>query len=90
MAGRGSRFATAGYSIPKPLIPVHGVPMIRAVVRNLTPSDIDCHYTFIVLQDHIREYAVDQALQTLVPGCSVVSVDRVTEGAASQCCWPAI
>ncbi len=44
--------------------------------------ELDCHYTFIVLQDHIREYAVDQALKTLVPGCSVVTVDRVTEGAA--------
>ena len=112
MAGRGSRFATAGYTTPKPLIPVHGVPMIKAVVRNLTPvadlkkvsgtleaskiapegampessrhlfQSVACHYTFIVLQDHIREYAVDQALQSLVPGCSVVTVDRVTEGAA--------
>jgi len=109
MAGRGSRFATAGYKSPKPLIPVHGVPMIKAVVRNLTPvkkvsgtleasknvkegtmlessrhlfQHISCHYTFIVLQEHIEQYAVDRELQKLVPGSSVVVVDRVTEGAA--------
>ncbi len=35
MAGRGSRFADAGYEIPKPLPPIHGVPMIEVVVRNL-------------------------------------------------------
>lgn len=38
MAGRGSRFANAGYTLPKPLIPVHGVPMIKVVVDNLTPK----------------------------------------------------
>ena len=38
MAGRGSRFANAGYTLPKPLIPVHGVPMIKVGVDNLTPK----------------------------------------------------
>jgi dTDP-glucose pyrophosphorylase len=82
MAGRGSRFANAGYVTPKPLIPVHGVPMIQVVVGNLTPRAGQCLYTFIVLQEHIERYSVDRELQSLVPGCSVVPVDRVTEGAA--------
>ncbi|RML92254.1 hypothetical protein APX70_01627, partial [Pseudomonas syringae pv. maculicola] len=38
MAGAGSRFAVAGYTDPKPLIPVHGVPMIKVVIDNLTPD----------------------------------------------------
>lgn len=38
MAGAGSRFAVAGYKDPKPLIPVHGVPMIKVVIDNLTPN----------------------------------------------------
>lgn len=38
MAGAGSRFAVAGYKDPKPLIPVHGVPMIKVVIDNLTPT----------------------------------------------------
>lgn len=29
MAGRGSRFANAGYKMPKPLIDVNGKPMIE-------------------------------------------------------------
>ena len=32
MAGAGSRFADAGYEEPKPLIPVHGRPMIEVVI----------------------------------------------------------
>jgi HAD superfamily hydrolase (TIGR01509 family) len=35
MAGAGSRFQQAGYTFPKPLIEVHGKPMIQVVVENL-------------------------------------------------------
>ena len=35
MAGRGSRFAEAGYERPKPLIDVAGAPMIARVIDNL-------------------------------------------------------
>lgn len=35
MAGRGSRFAKAGYIKPKPLIDVHGKPMIEYVTTTL-------------------------------------------------------
>ncbi len=35
MAGRGSRFANAGYTLPKPLIPVHGVPMIVLLMQDI-------------------------------------------------------
>ena len=38
IAGRGSRFAEVGYTTPKPLILVHGVPMIEVVVENVRPS----------------------------------------------------
>ena len=38
MAGAGSRFADAGYKDPKPLIPIHGRPMIQVVIENLTPA----------------------------------------------------
>jgi dTDP-glucose pyrophosphorylase len=82
MAGLGSRFATAGYTTPKPLILIHGVPMIKAVVRNLTPVKGECHFTFLVLREHVNSYSVDQELQLLAPGCSVIPVDQVTEGAA--------
>jgi Nucleoside-diphosphate-sugar pyrophosphorylase involved in lipopolysaccharide biosynthesis/translation initiation factor 2B, gamma/epsilon subunits (eIF-2Bgamma/eIF-2Bepsilon) len=35
MAGRGSRFQKEGYTLPKPLIPVLGKPMIQVVINNL-------------------------------------------------------
>jgi len=38
MAGRGSRFANAGYKLPKPLIIVHNKPMIQYVINNIRPK----------------------------------------------------
>lgn len=46
MAGAGSRFASAGYKDPKPLIPVRGVPMIKLVIDNLRPA-FDHRFIFV-------------------------------------------
>lgn len=37
MAGKGSRFAAAGYTTPKPFIDVDGLMMFQRVIENLTP-----------------------------------------------------
>ena len=82
MAGRGSRFANAGYTIPKPLIPVGGKPMIQWVIENVRPSQ-DHQFTFICLSEHLITYPeVPETLRALCPGCNIVTVNRVTEGAA--------
>lgn len=36
MAGRGSRFVKAGYTVPKLLIDVFGEPMISLVTKNIS------------------------------------------------------
>jgi len=81
MAGRGSRFADAGYRDPKPLIPVRGVPMIRLVIRNLAPR---CAHRFIFIcqRAHIAAYDLERRFRQWAPGCEVVGIDGVTEGAA--------
>jgi len=79
MAGSGSRFAQQGYTFPKPLIEVNGKPMIQLVVENL---NIDAHYIFIVQQDHYEKYNLKYLLNLIAPGCDIVQVNGVTEGAA--------
>jgi dTDP-glucose pyrophosphorylase len=81
MAGAGSRFATAGYTDPKPLIPVHGTPMIKVVIDNLRPS-IEARFVFICQREHVRRYALREKLQHWAPGCEIVELDGLTEGAA--------
>ena len=79
MAGLGSRFAQKGYEKPKPLIDVNGVPMIKAVVDSL---DIDGNYIFIVQKQHSVMYHLLDVLDEIAPGCKVVEIDGLTEGAA--------
>ena len=79
MAGAGSRFEKAGYTFPKPLIEVNGKPMIQTVVDNL---NIDARHIFIVQKSHCEKYNLKNMLDTISPGCEVVEVDGITEGAA--------
>jgi GTP:adenosylcobinamide-phosphate guanylyltransferase len=72
-------FAQAGYTFPKPLIEVMGKPMIQVVVDNL---NIDAHYIFVVQKAHYEKYNLKYVLNMIAPGCDIVQVDGVTEGAA--------
>lgn len=79
MAGAGSRFAAAGYTFPKPLIEVRNEPMIQVVVENL---NMDAHFIYLVQREHYEKYNLKYMLNLLTPGCDVVLVDGLTEGAA--------
>lgn len=81
IAGQGSRFVAAGYKQPKPLIPVHGIPMIEVVINNLRPQQPH-HFTFVVLQKHLDDFELHQTLLLLDPDCTIIPVSYVTEGAA--------
>ena len=80
MAGRGSRFAFRVTPSPKPLIEVKGKPMIQVVTENL---NIKANYTFIVQKEHYEQYNLNYLLPLIAPGCNIVQVDGITEGA---CC----
>ena len=79
MAGAGSRFQQAGYTFPKPLIDVKGKPMIQVVVDNL---NIKANYVYVVQKEHREKYNLDTLLNLITPGCKIVEVDGITEGAA--------
>lgn len=82
MAGRGSRFASAGFDVPKPLIPVHGIPMIRWVIKNLTPR-VDHKFVFVAQAQHVETYNFLEELHDWAPGASVIQLNGITTGAAA-------
>lgn len=82
MAGRGSRFVRAGFGLPKPLIDVNGKPMIQRVIENLTPR-FEHRFIFLVLAEHLKQHGLETKLKAWAgPTSEIVSIDRVTEGAA--------
>jgi bifunctional N-acetylglucosamine-1-phosphate-uridyltransferase/glucosamine-1-phosphate-acetyltransferase GlmU-like protein len=79
MAGLGSRFASAGYKVPKPLIPVAGLPMVVRAVRDLPPPE---RVVCLVHPDHVRDYHIDQTLRDYLPQAQVLPTPGLTRGQA--------
>ena len=89
MAGEGSRFRDAGYTIPKPFIPVGGKPMISWVIQNMIPKEIPMdHYRIkfhlIVRSSHMRGNSIDSLFWDVPSNVSYTyhTTDGLTEGAA--------
>lgn len=81
MAGRGSRFASAGYTLPKPLLPVFGRPMIEVVIDNIRPARPH-RFIFIAQREHLEDHGLMPVLMRAGPDTRVIAIDGVTEGAA--------
>jgi len=82
MAGVGSRFAQEGYVLPKPLIPVSGIPMILRAIRDMPPSD---KWIFVVRKEHIEQYAIHSLILGEIPDAIIIPVETTTEGQACTC-----
>ncbi len=82
MAGLGSRFSEAGYKLPKPLITINNKKMIELVVENLQFTHDKTRFIFITREEHRQLYNLDTFLSSIAPGCSIISIDKTTEGAA--------
>jgi dTDP-glucose pyrophosphorylase len=82
MAGRGSRFARAGFTDPKPLIRIGGRPMIQWVIESIRPARRH-RFIFLCLGEHLERYpGLKVQFEAFCPGCVIIPIEQVTEGAA--------
>jgi dTDP-glucose pyrophosphorylase len=85
MAGEGSRFANAGWTTPKPLIELKGMPLFKRAISSVSDDDIKMKYSFIVRQEHIEKYGIDNGIKSFLPEANVFSVIKTTRGAVETC-----
>lgn len=73
MSGFGERFRRAGYSLPKPLIPIDGKPIVAHVI-DMFPGEAD--FVFICNQDHLDhpDYAMAATLTRYCPTGQIVGI----------------
>ncbi len=73
MSGFGERFRRAGYTLPKPLIPVDGKPIIAHVIDMFPDAD---DFIFICNQDHLAtpEYRMAETLRRHCPKGRIVGI----------------
>ncbi len=77
MSGLGSRFLRAGYTLPKPLIPVQGKPII-AWVLDMFPGEEDP--LFICRREHLEETDMRAVLTKLKPQGTIVEIEGAKRG----------
>ncbi len=82
MAGRGSRFAKQGVALPKPLVELAGRPFFWWATESLRRMVPVREMAFVVLQDHVRDFRIDQRILEFYPDARIVPIPDVTSGAA--------
>lgn len=85
MAGEGSRFLKEGWITPKPLIELHGVPLFKRAIGSVSIDGVPMKYSFIVRQEHIDKYQIDEQIKAILPQANIFSVLKTTRGAVETC-----
>lgn len=81
MAGEGSRFRSAGYDMPKPLIKVNDKAMIELVIDNI---GIDANYIFVARREDEERYNISGHLSLLCKDFTLILQDGRLDGAAKS------
>lgn len=81
LAGSSELFSNSGYYYPKPLIEIHGKTMIELVLDNPSKMQVEHKFIFIVKEDDINNFHLDNTLKLLRPGCDVIPIKNVAKGA---------
>ena len=78
MAGLGSRFSAAGYTTPKPFLPIFGTPMYLKVIQNVVPSALHATIHIIIREEHRAMFDAAEKPANI----RIHAVPALTEGAA--------
>lgn len=80
-AGLGSRFSAVGYKEPKPMIELHGIPLILWVIGNFKylEDDVIC----IAIRDNtVDKEKVSKLTKNIKARIDFITIDKPTDGAA--------
>lgn len=82
MAGLGSRFRAQGYTVPKPLIKIHGIEMYKVVLANLYSTQLD--RVILLCPTSFNMKSLEGKLsRSLGLDVRIMEVDRLTSGPAA-------
>lgn len=85
MAGEGNRFLKEGWTTPKPLIELKGMPLFKRAIGSVVVEGAPMKYSFIVRKEHIDNYHIDEQIKAILPNANVFFVEKTTRGAVETC-----
>lgn len=80
MAWAWNRFIKAWYDLQKPLIDVKWKPMFYWATSSFDflKENYKINYIFIVLQEHIEKYKIDEKIKFFYNKSKIISIDKIT------------
>lgn len=85
MGGAGSRFFKNGYVVPKPLIEINDKPFLFWATQSIYKYVDVMDLTFVVLQQHIDEFKIDEVIHRYYKDAKIVIIPKVLNGAVLTC-----
>tara|TARA_B100001123_G_C15343592_1_gene1036068 strand:+ start:6790 stop:8316 length:1527 start_codon:yes stop_codon:yes gene_type:complete len=82
MAGKGKRFKDYGYRVPKPLIQINKLPMLK-LATNTFPKPKN--WTFIINERDDKSNRIEKLINKINLNSKIIKVKKLTEGPASSC-----
>ncbi len=83
MAGSSDKFREAGYSYPKNLIELDGMPLVEHFIDGLQQlQDNSNQFIFVLNSDEDSRYHTGAVIQLLLPEAQIIKVSSPTAGAA--------
>ena len=82
MAGLGSRFAKAGWKMPKPFISFSGKMMVEHVIESFREVKDELQFVLILRDDFLKAFPKEVSELAKKGNVSFLSVAKVTQGAA--------
>lgn len=79
MAGRGSRFQSSGYSIPKPFIPVNGKPMFAWALESIKQIQYTKLY-ITALKEHESKYQISKLVDRYIKNYVIKYLEKTPSG----------
>lgn len=81
-AGHGSRFVNCGYHLPKPLLPIMGVPLACMALKSMIHEEnVSVHNLVFVLQtSHCEQHEGDSAIFRHFPDAQLIKIEQVLPG----------
>lgn len=78
MAGEGSRFKSAGYTLPKPMIMVNNKTMIQTVYENI---NLNGKYIFVIKKDDLIKHDIENHIKSFCNNYEIIVQENKLEGA---------
>lgn len=85
MGGLGSRFAKEGWSTPKPMIPVDGVPMFRKALGSFDGLPAPRAVTLVIRRELDDAFGLGGMITATLPQAEVVVIPELTRGSVETC-----